>query len=478
MLINSIVFWIFFGIILLPYYTVLRKSYKYQNLWLLLGSYFFYGWANIKMAILLLVVTVVFYFIGNFIAKNNRDNPKIAARLTKLGVILGLLLLGYFKYLNFFIESFSALFRTIGFQINDSTFNIIMPIGISFFTFKLISYVVDIRKQKVEAVKELIAFGTYVAFFPTIMSGPIDRPKEFMRQLFSCRCINYEDVSEGLKKVLWGLFTKICIADVLVSYTDAVFDNLSQHSGISIAFATILYSVQIYADFNGYSNMAIGTAQILGLRISENFLRPYFASSISDFWRRWHMSLSSWIRDYIYIPLGGNRKGVLRMYMNQMVAMILCGMWHGAAFNFIVWGALHGGGVCVHKFYSQVILKHSRHYQPVGLKRFFSIVFTFLIVSFVWQFFRINKLQDYAIILSQTAKGPGRLFLMDPQVFTFGILSTLLMMIKDFKDEHTCSLYFMHSKYLFIRILSIAFISAYIILFGALEGRTFIYFQF
>uniref|UniRef100_A0AB33JI93 MBOAT family protein n=1 Tax=Prevotella sp. GTC17262 TaxID=3236797 RepID=A0AB33JI93_9BACT len=273
------------------------------------------------------------------------------------------------------------------------------------------------------------------------------------------------------------MFTKMCVADILVSYTDAVFNNLSNHNAPSILFATILYTFQIYADFNGYSNMAIGTAQILGIRGSENFSRPYFADSVSDFWRRWHISLSSWIKDYIYIPLGGNRKGKYRMFLNQLIAMTLCGMWHGASLTFIVWGGIHGVLVCIHKLWSQYILGHDRHYHPNGFNRVVSILLTFVIVSLVWQLFRINSMSDYLILLEQTGKW-GSLFLNDPHVFTFGLLSTIIMMFKDFNDEFATRIHFIHSKSISVRLVSIALLICYIVLFGALDGKTFIYFQF
>lgn len=477
MLINSIIFWLFFIIVLLPYFTLLNSGRK-QNVLLLLASYIFYGWADWRMAILLFIVTAIFYYLGNAIAHSIHERSKYASKLTAFGVILGVVLLLYFKYLNFFIEGFANLFSLIGLQTNYSTFKIVLPFGISFFTFKLISYLVEIRRGNISTATDFITFATYIAFFPTIMSGPIDRPNTFIPQLYHRRLINFGHVSEGLKRVLWGMFTKLCIADVLVSYTDAVFNNLSEHNISSILFATVLYSFQIYADFNGYSNMAIGVAQIMGIKVSENFNRPYFADSVTDFWRKWHITLSSWIRDYIYIPLGGNRKGKNRMYINQMVAMTLCGMWHGAALNFMVWGFLHGIALCAHKLWSQSILKHSRKYHPEGLRRAVSIILTFIIVSLAWQLFRINSLLDYSIIFSQMEKGFGNIALIDPRVFTVGLVSTAIMILKDSLNEFCHHRYFMSSNCTVVRLMTVIFLISYIILFGALEGKSFIYFQF
>lgn len=440
---------------------------------------FFYGWADWRMLPLLAVVTVVFYLLVVGIEQSCKDGRyNRSSCLTTIGVVVGVGLLFFFKYLNFMVDGFSAMFNSLGLHTNPSSFKIVLPIGISFFTFKLISYVVEVRRGTMPATRDFVAFATYVSFFPTVMSGPIDRPNKFIPQLFSARVVKWDNVGEGLKRILWGMFCKMCVADILCGYTDAVFDNLSEHSGISIAFATVLYAFQIYADFNGYSNMAIGVGQVMGLKVTENFMRPYFADSVSDFWRRWHISLSSWIRDYIYIPLGGNRKGKVRMYVNQLIAMTLCGIWHGASMTFVVWGFVHGVLVCLHKFFSQTMLRHDRHYHPSRLRRFFAVLLTFITVSIAWQLFRINTLSDFTIILVQMVKGPGSLFLMDPKVFSCGLASTALMMLKDFTDEFYKELHFIHSKHLGIRLVSIAAMISYILLFGALDGKTFIYFQF
>lgn len=478
MLINSFAFGLFFLVFLVPYFALFKQSVRYQNMWLLLASYFFYGWADYRMVPLLGLVTVVYYYLGRAIDRSNQSAPKVARWLTGLSIVLGVGILLYFKYFNFFITGFSVLLGSLGLSVHASTFNIILPVGVSFFTFKLISYTVEVKRQTIRSEGDPIAFATFVAFFPTIMSGPIDRPQAFLKQLYSPRTVSSYHFVEGCKRILWGMFTKMCVADILVSYTDAVFNNLENHNITSIVFATLLYTFQIYADFNGYSNMAIGTAQIMGIKVAENFDHPYFADSVSDFWRRWHISLSTWIRDYIYIPLGGNRKGKWRMYLNQLVAMTLCGMWHGAALNFIVWGGVHGVLVCIHKFWSQTLLGHHRAYHPTGIKRFFSIIFTFLLVSSVWQLFRINSLADYTTVWQQCNKGLGTLFLSDPNVFTVGLLSTVIMMFRDFQEEFAPHLHLMYARSTAVRLVSIAFLISYIILFGALEGKTFIYFQF
>jgi D-alanyl-lipoteichoic acid acyltransferase DltB (MBOAT superfamily) len=367
MIITSVSFLIFFLIFLFCYFYLFKDNANWQNFITLVASYFFYGWADWRMVPLLIVYTIIFYYVGIDIGQTISENNKRRAKVyLMLGVVLGVGILFFFKYLNFLFSGIVKISCWLGLQANYSSLKIILPLGVSFFTFKFISYVVEVWRGNIRPTKDFVTFATYIAFFPTIMSGPIDRPGTFIPQLEHSRHVNWRNVEEGCKRILWGLFCKMCIADVVCSYTDSVFDNLHEHSAVSIVFATVLYSFQIYADFNGYSNMAIGVGQIMGIKVMENFRQPYFADSVSDFWRRWHISLSTWIRDYIYIPLGGNRKGKVRMYVNQLVAMTLCGLWHGANLTFVVWGLLHGILVCVHKFYSQTILHHDRHYHAGG----------------------------------------------------------------------------------------------------------------
>jgi len=479
MIITSVSFLIFFLIFLFCYFYLFKDNANWQNFITLVASYFFYGWADWRMVPLLIVYTIIFYYVGIDIGQTISENNKRRAKVyLMLGVVLGVSILFFFKYLNFLFSGIVKISCWLGLQANYSSLKIILPLGVSFFTFKFISYVVEVWRGNIRPTKDFVTFATYIAFFPTIMSGPIDRPGTFIPQLEHSRHVNWRNVEEGCKRILWGLFCKMCIADVVCSYTDSVFDNLHEHSAVSIVFATVLYSFQIYADFNGYSNMAIGVGQIMGIKVMENFRQPYFADSVSDFWRRWHISLSTWIRDYIYIPLGGNRKGKVRMYVNQLVAMTLCGLWHGANLTFVVWGLLHGILVCVHKFYSQTILHHDRHYHAGGGRKLCSVLLTFVAVSIAWQFFRINQISDYAVILSQFMKGPGSLFLMDPQVFSCGLLSIMIMIYKDFVDEYHKGWRFLSAEKLSVRLTSIAFLISYILLFGSLYGKSFIYFQF
>lgn len=293
----------------------------------------------------------------------------------------------YFKYFNFFIHSFSDLFSLIGIQSNPHTFNIILPLGISFFTFKLMSYVIEIRRGSIEPCKNIVEFATFVSFFPTMMSGPIDRPGKFIPQLQKARAFDYALAVDGCKQVLWGMIKKMLVADRIAVYIDDVWMNVDGQSSFALVMAAILYSFQIYCDFSGYSDMAIGVSKILGLKIAKNFNYPYFARNISEFWRKWHMSLTSWFTDYIYIPLGGNRKGTFRTIINTLIVFTVCGLWHGADWSFVLWGFVNGL-----LFIPLLVQKNPKKYKGEALqgdvKTMLKILITFLLATFCWIAFR------------------------------------------------------------------------------------------
>ena len=327
---------------LLPYFTVLRHSAKAQNVWLLAASYAIYGYADWRMLPLLLAVTVFYYFLAPAIARNRQTNARRATTLSTVGIVVGVGVLWWFKYLNFCIEQFTELFNSAGIGASTSTMKIIMPVGISFFTFKLISYTIEVRRGNIQPERNFINFGTYVAFFPTIMSGPIDRPKPFLDQLRHNHLANSTDLSEGAKRVLWGFFLKMCIANRICIYTDSVFNHCFFHNGTTLIVASVLYLIQMYTDFSGYSHMAVGVSRMMGIRVMENFQQPFFAQNVADFWRRWHISLGRWFRDYVYIPLGGSRVSTPKCIRNLLIVWVLTGLWHGASWTFVAWGLYHG----------------------------------------------------------------------------------------------------------------------------------------
>ena len=493
MLVNSIVFGAFFLIVLIPYFSILRKSSRWQNLWVLAASYFFYGYADWRMVPLLLGATVVFYLLGIYIEEGGRRkeegdyspyiNPKA---LMVVGVILGAGMLLYFKYMNFFIEQFAALFGIMGLHTNWSTFIVIVPIGISFFTFKLIAYIVEVYKGNMEPCRDFITFAAYIAFFPTIMSGPIDSPKMFIPQLEKPRWWNNEMVLEGLKRVLWGMFLKMCIADKISPYTDSVFNNYYHHSGITIILASVLYTFQIYTDFCGYSEMAIGVSQVMGIKVTENFLRPYFVTNVGDFWRRWHMSLMNWFRDYIYIPLGGSRCSKARMYWNTMVVFMVSGLWHGANWTFIIWGAYHGVLVCLYKMTrkdegrrrnisrSEECGVRSENSIKQSISKYGAVLFVFVLVTIGWMVFRCDTFQQFFGMLGRFTASGGLFF----SWALTAVLPIGIMLFKELKDEEGWNIHLLHSKNLYVQAVSIALLIVYIFYTGELNGAQFIYFQF
>ncbi len=430
----------------------------------------------------LLIVTIVYYCLGKYIQKNNGKSPRFSSALTTFGVILGVGVLVYFKYLNFMVDEVSSLLSSIGLTTNFSTLSIIMPIGISFFTFKLISYLVEIHRENMEATNDFASFGAYIAFFPTILSGPIDRPQKFLPQLQTVRKFDINGVSEGLKRIIWGMFTKMCIADILVSYTDAVFNNYMHHNATTIIAAMVMYAIQMYADFSGYSNMAIGTAKIMGFEVAENFNRPFFAQNLAEHWRRWHMSLTSWLTDYVFMPLNLRYRdyGKWGLYLATIVNLVLVGAWHGANWTYVVFGLYHGLLLIAimendkrrKKFEKKHQLKKKEWY--IWSRR--TLCFAMWCVG--QMIFRSESMSSFVGTMAQIGKGFGMINLLDPNVFTFGLLSVVLLFVKDYLDEYKSRFHFMHSSNVYIRIVSISIIISYIILCGALEGKTFIYFQF
>jgi len=484
MVVNSLNFLYFFLLVFSVYYFILNNKSKAQNAWLLLASYFFYGFAEWKMIPLMLTATLVFYGLGLAIGKNTEVNEKKASRLATFGVILGIGLLLYFKYLNFFISSFSDFFNAIGLQTHWGMLNILMPIGISFFTFKLISYVIEVNRGNMEPCRNPIDFALYISFFPTILAGPIDRPKPFLAQLSVGRVLNYDLASDGLKRIFWGMFMKMCVADRLSIYVDAVFDNAEHHNGISLAFASLLYPVQMYADFAGYSEMAIGVGCLLGLKIAENFKRPFFSQNISEYWRKWHISLTGWLTDYVFMPVNIKFRNIEKWgsVIAIIITFVLIGLWHGAAWTFAVFGLYHGLLYIPLMLSGAFFKKGKMKKTSIGLPTFgvvLKMIGTFFLVAFGLIIFRSASIPDAGMIMKKIATEPGGVFF-DPSTLINGVLCMLVLFIKDFRDE------FLPNKQLFSAGIIERYryeltVSTYIILvifFGVFDGGQFIYFKF
>ena len=468
MVVNSYPFWIFFAAVLLPYYTVLRRSGRGQNIWLLLASYFFYGYANWKSLPLLIVVTIVYYLLGIGIEKQNERNPGKARLLMIAGLVLGIGVLFYFKYLGALFPGATPLLNVV---------------GISFFTFKLLGYVVDTYLGKLSAVRNMVDFGAYVAFFPTILSGPIDRPGEFIPQLEKERAADWDGITEGFRRVVWGLFLKLCIADRIKAYPDAVFGNVGYHNTTSIILATILYAIEMYADFAGYSEMAIGVGRIMGFKVRENFFRPFFAQNVSEYWRRWHMSLTSWITDYVYMPLNVAFRGWGKwgLYLATSINVILIGIWHGAQWGYLFFGIWHSIFLILAAAAEKSRKAFEKKHKLKG-KWYYKTprrIITFVIVACGLVIFRTPDFSGLTAIVQQCGKGFGPIFtngLLD--IGTLGLLSILLLFFKELKDENGWHFHLLHAERTWIRLVSLACLFAYVIFTGELKGSSFIYFQF
>lgn len=341
MVINSFNFLFFFVVIFFIYYIPLKNKSAAQNWCLVIASYIFYGITDLKMLPILFIATLVFYILGILIKISNQ---KKAPFITALGVIAGVGMLVYFKYLNFFIDSFENLITSLGFNVNVTTLNILFPLGISFFTFRLISYVIEINRGKIEPTRDFIAFAAYIAFFPTLLAGPIDRPNDFLPQLKSARIFDYNMAMDGTRQILWGIFKKMVIADNMALFVGSVWGNIGDQNATSLLLVALVFPIQLYTDFSGYSDMAIGVGKILGIRVAINFRYPFFARNVAEYWRSWHMSLTTWVTDYVFMPLNVRFRnlGNLGIILAVIINMIIIGIWHGANWTYAVFGLYHG----------------------------------------------------------------------------------------------------------------------------------------
>lgn len=344
MLFNSYNFLIFFPIVVLVYYAIPKKI---RYIWLLIASYYFYMCWNAKYALILLFSTAVTYASGLLIdrANNKIEDDKKRTRWKKIFValsfIINLSILFLFKYFDFAVENINRILSHLNMQLLNPSFDVVLPVGISFYIFQALSYTVDVYRKDVKAEKNFLRYALFVSFFPQLVAGPIERSKNLLEQMYEVHKFDAQRVKDGLLLMIWGGFQKIVIADRVAIVVDTVFNKFPQYGGMYIVVAAILFAFQIYCDFSGYSIIAMGAAKVMGFRLMENFNAPYFSMSVAEFWRRWHISLSTWFRDYLYIPLGGNRKGKLRKYINLMIVFIVSGLWHGAQWSFVIWGALN-----------------------------------------------------------------------------------------------------------------------------------------
>ncbi|WP_316811939.1 MBOAT family O-acyltransferase [Pedobacter heparinus] len=383
----------FLPVVLTLYWLLGKKKLSYQNSLLLLASYFFYACWDWRFLFLLIFSTLLDYFTGLKMCRASRKKEKRFWFWLSVTVNLGFL--GVFKYYNFFIASFAALLSDVGLQVNPWSLKVILPVGISFYTFHGLSYVIDIYKNRIKAERNFIDYSVFVSFFPLLVAGPIERATHLLPQLKKKRFFDYGKAIDGLRQILWGLFKKVVIADLCADTVNAIFSNSANATGSTLVVGAVLFAFQIYCDFSGYSDIALGTARLFGIELLKNFAFPYFSRDIAEFWRRWHISLSSWFRDYLYIPLGGSKGGTWMKVRNTFIIFIVSGFWHGANWTFIVWGSLNALYIM-----PSILFSSNRNHLDVvaagkllpNLRELFSMCFTFGLTVFAWIFFRSESL--------------------------------------------------------------------------------------
>ena len=485
MVVNSLSFLCFFLVVIVVYYLLSTKKVL-QNSFLLACSYWFYAQVDLKMTGLLVLLTIIFWGIGYGIQKAiEQEKERLASRLTTLSVVVGIGALFYFKYLNFFIGSFVAAADLIGVHLSWTASHIIVPIGLSFFTFKLMSYPLDIYHGKIGHEYNIFNFANFIAFFPTILSGPIDRPKPFLKQLTQSRLFNPDNLMTGFRRVLWGMFMKMCIADRLDLYISAVWNNFEHHSAVSILFASLLYPFQMYADFSGYSEMAIGVSLMLGFKVAENFKRPFFSTNISEYWRRWHMSLTSWLTDYVFMPLNiklrewGTKGTIAAIMMN----MLFVGLWHGANWTFFFFGLYHGvlfiPLMLNGQFFKKTKTKNNSHRLPtfnIAVK----MTGTYMLITFGQFLFHANSMTDATRILEHSFTDLGGQLFIDLSTLINAAICSIALIYVDFQEEwfpnKRLYLPWFAESYRWELTVTLEIIA--ILLFGIFDNNQFIYFQF
>lgn len=408
MLFNSIDFAVFLPIVFVLYWFVVNKNLKLQNLLIVLASYLFYGWWDWRFLSLILFSTIIDYLVGTKLRTEN--NQKKRKLLLWISIIVNLGFLGFFKYYNFFLDNFITAFSFFGTEIKANSLNIILPVGISFYTFQTLSYTIDVYKRRLEPTKDFIAFSSFVSFFPQLVAGPIERATHLLPQFYKKRQFDYHKAVDGMRQILWGLFKKVVIADNCAEFANQIFNNSADYSGSTLVLGAVFFTFQIYGDFSGYSDIAIGTSRLFGFDLMQNFNFPYFSRDIAEFWRRWHISLSTWFRDYLYIPLGGSKGGTLMKVRNTFIIFIVSGFWHGANWTFIVWGALNAI-----YFLPLLLTKRNRSNLDIvakdrwlpTIKELTLMSLTFVLTFFAWIFFRAENMEHAFQYISDIFKNPN-----------------------------------------------------------------------
>jgi D-alanyl-lipoteichoic acid acyltransferase DltB (MBOAT superfamily) len=476
MLFNSLDFAIFLPIVFFLYWFVTQKNLKLQNALIVVASYVFYGWWDWRFLSLIIFSTVVDYLIGQRLRTEDKQSKRKVLLWTSIIVNLGFL--GFFKYYNFFLENFVDAFSLFGMQINANSLNIILPVGISFYTFQTLSYTIDVYRKKLEPTKDFMAFSAFVCFFPQLVAGPIERATNLLPQFYKKRTFDYTKSVDGMRQILWGLFKKVVIADNCAEFANQIFNNSADMNGSTLVLGAIFFTFQIYGDFSGYSDIAIGTSRLFGFDLKQNFATPYFSRDIAEFWRRWHISLSTWFRDYLYIPLGGSRGGTWMKVRNTFAIFLVSGFWHGANWTFIIWGALNA-------IYFLPLLLTNNNRKNLGVvaegkilpsfRDLFSMLTTFMLTLFAWIFFRaenVNHALSYikGIFLNDFFSIPTY----RPRYLFFLILFFLIIEWCGRENKFSIEKIYLYSKVRFFFYILILFM-IYTFWGG---DQTFIYFQF
>ena len=468
MLFNSFVFLAFLCLVY-SVYLLLFRYHRAQNVLLLVASYVFYGYWDWRFLSLLGISTLVDYFAGLGLQSSQNDrNRKL---LLGLSITANLSILAFFKYFNFFTESFAGLLSSFGFVVHEFPLKIILPVGISFYTFQTMSYAIDVYRRKISATSNLLDFALFVAFFPQLVAGPIERASSLLPQIASPRKLTWTHIDVGAYLILWGFFKKVVVADNMALVANRIFNHYPDYQGLDLFFGVLAFTVQIYADFSGYSDIARGISKLMGIDLMINFKLPYFSSDPRDFWSRWHISLSSWLRDYLYIPLGGNRKGKVRTYLNLMLTMVLGGLWHGAAWHFVLWGAYHGTLLSIHR-----MLPSKRPVVAASaLSTFFKTLFMFFLVLIGWIFFRSETTDQMLYIFTHI----GPTISQQTSGIAFDVLFySLPLLIFEMVQHRSGDLLVLTGWGPLLRAPVYAFVLLWIMIFGVRESIEFVYFQF
>ena len=486
MLFNSIEFLIFLPIVFAIYW-LLRNHLKLQNLFVVLSSYVFYGWWDWRFLILIAFTSFCSWGSGLLIEKAKNHsliNSLTPSTLSKFwlitNIVLNLGILGVFKYYDFFVTEFITMFFAESVQpslLHSFTLKIILPVGISFYTFQALSYSIDVYRGNIKPTKDIIAFFAFISFFPQLVAGPIERATNLLPQFLQKRTFSYEQGVDGMRQILWGLFKKIVIADNCAAYVDQVWATYDTQSGSTLLWAAILFTFQIYGDFSGYSDIAIGTAKLFGIKLMRNFNNPYFSRDVAEFWRRWHISLTSWFRDYVYIPLGGNRRGLSRTIFNTLLVFLICGLWHGANWTYLVWGLYN-----VLLFLPLILLGKSKRYKdaPLAWKQLPQMLLTFVLVTIGWIIFRAPSVTDAWDVVCNICSGTlwSAPYILPMQEMLFMAIGILVMIGLEWlqrNEDHGLVLDAMNSRLLRYAIYIVLIT---MILWKGESGDAFIYFQF